>query len=139
MPDERERFRRKRLRPLLLVLFLGGCQGAYLHNSSLETRTAAANADLEKVNVDAVFAAQARMLSDFAADESAEVTAFTTVLRDQAITDLIRPEPLDSSALNAADRLRDRVNEDLRRIYGTDALDDETLGKLSVLGRRRAL
>ena len=139
MPDERERFRRKRLRPLLLVLSLGGCQGAYLHNSSLETRTAAANADLEKVNVDAVFAAQARMLSDFAADESAEVTAFTTVLRDQAITDLIRPEPLDSSALNAADRLRDRVNEDLRRIYGTDALDDETLGKLSVLGRRRAL
>lgn len=113
--SERELFRQKRiLPPSVVVLILSGCQGAYLHNSSLESRTAAVNADLAKVSVDEVFAEQAKILGAFAADEAAEAAAFTAVLRDQTITDLIQPEPLDSSKATAAERLRDRVDEDLR-------------------------
>jgi hypothetical protein len=124
---------------VLIAPGASGCAKLYIHDSARERETAAAREQLDQLSLGDTFTRQEQILLAFATDEDAAVADYAAALRDQTLTQLIRPDPLDSSSEAGVTRLLKQVNGDLRTLHGTDVIDDRMLGDLAVLPQRRTL
>jgi hypothetical protein len=110
-PGSARRIASRLLTTLLAALNLAGCGSLYLHSDETKQATAEAKAELDKVNLAAVFDNEAAYLDGLQQEENAAVAESLGAQRDRLLLTMLQGQPADRDARQRMASLIDRYSK----------------------------